>query len=387
MRLCGRVCSANSDTMKFISEEAAAPVDCGAATMTVDEPLLEKACNVKERSARDSLSRLTQLASLARLARHSRIAKAAASAPATSSSTRPFHQWSTQHDLELLTAVYSHGLDEAPAKVLTAGTISKLAAAHLAAAATSEPPTPTTPEGAAPVDPRTAAEAELKKKLAARAHECLKNIPDAHGGGAAAAAAAGRLGGGVKRLGKPLSAVPKKSNRGGGSGESGGDSDDDFQAKKKKHKKGDAVNGKGAPAAGRSEPSSSGKFRQIKVDETLTLLHPGSHLPKAAAFRPRDGAASGGADGRVGRLDYPVGYVSVALWNTKKWRCEIVEAGDRPNFRVTADDGSGRPFKSAISPSDVWRQVEGGLGGGWGKLSGVSFWLPLIPTCKGSRWF
>jgi len=260
--------------------------------------------------------------------------------------------------------VYSHGLDEAPAKVLTAGTISKLAAAHLAAAATSEPPTPTTPEGATPVDPRTAAEAELKKKLAARALECLKNIPDAHGGGAAAAAA-GRLGGGVKRLGKPLSAVPKKSHRGGGSGESGGDSDDDFQAKsdddfqakKKKHKKGDAVNGKGAPAAGRSEPSSTGKFRQIKVDETLTLLHPGSHLPKAAAFRPRDGAAPGGADGRVGRLDYPVGYVSVAQWNSKKWRCEIVEAGDRPNFRVTADDGSGRPFKSAISPSDVWRQV------------------------------
>jgi hypothetical protein len=342
--------------MKFISEEAAAPVDGGAATMTVDEALLEKACNVKEKSARDSLSRLTQLASLARLARHSRIAKAAGSAPATSSSTRPFHQWSAPHDLELLTAVHAHGLDEAPAKVLASGTISKLAAAHLAAAS-SEPPTPTTPEGAPPVDPRAAAEAELKKKLAARALECLKNIPDAHGGGAAGSA--GRLGGGVKRLGKPLSAVPKKSHRGGGSGESGGDSDDDFQAKKKKHKKGEAVNGKGGtPASGRSEPTSTGKFRQIKVDETLTLLHPGSHLPKAAAFRPRDGAAPGGADGRVGRLDYPVGYVSVAQWNSKKWRCEIVEAGDRPNFRVTADDGSGRPFKSAISPSDVWRQVE-----------------------------
>ena len=372
--------------MKFISEEAAAPVGGGAATMTVDEALLEKACNVKERSARDSLSRLTQLASLARLARHSRIAKAVSSAPAPTSGTRPFHQWSTQHDLDLLTAVHLHGLDEAPAKLLATGTISKLAAALLAAAS-SEPRTPTTPEGAPPVDPRTAAEAELKKKLTARALECLKHIPDAHGGGAAVAAA-GRLGGGVKRLGKPLSAAPKKSQRGAGSGESGGESDDDFQAKKKKHKKGETINGKGAPVAGRSEASSSsGKFRQIKVDETLTLLHPGSHLPKAAAFRPRDVAASGGADGRVGRLDYPVGYVSVALWSNKKWRCEIVEAGDRPNFRVTADDGSGRPFKSAISPSDVWRQVEGGLGGGWGKLSGVSFWLPLIPTCKGSRWF
>ncbi len=119
------------------------------------------------------------------------------------------------------------------------------------------------------------------------------------------------------------------------------------------------MNGKGASAGGKSEATQSGgKFRQIRVDETLTLLHPGSHLPKSAAFRPRDGAAAtGGGAGRMGRLDYPVGYVSVAVWNGKKWRCEIVEAGDRPNFRVTADDGSGRPFKSAISPSDVWRQV------------------------------
>ena len=345
------MCSANSDTIKLISEEAAAPVDGGAATMTVDEALLEKACNVKERSARDSLSRLTQLASLAGLQRLGRITKAVQSAPATSSSTRPFHQWTAQHDLELLTAVHSVGLDEAPAKVLISGTISKPAAAHLAAV-TSEPPTPTTPaDGAPAVDPRTAAEAELKKKLAARALECLKHVPDAHGGGAAAAAA-GRLGGGVKRLGKPLSATSKKGQRGGGSGESGGDSDDDFQAKKKKHKKGESVNGKGASATGKSESLlSTGKFRQIKLDETLTLLHPGSHLPKAAAFRPRDGTSGG-------RLDYPVGYVSVVQWNSKKWRCEIVEAGDRPNFRVTADDGSGRPFKSAISPSDVWRQVE-----------------------------
>ena len=343
---------------QIIGEEAEDAATADRPSLGVDVELMRKACNVKEKSAKDGLFRLKQLSALARLAARGRVAKAAVAAPNPGAATRPFAQWTTAHDQELLEAAHRHGVDEAPAAVLAAGAISKLAAAHLASAAASAAPgetaAPLSPSGGAPAgDPRAAAEAELKKRLASRILECLKHVPGPHsgggGGGAPSAAAPGRLG---KRLGKPpASSKPKKHHRGGGGGGSGGgsggESDGDFRKKKSKHA--DPANGAGGAAAG-----PAAKFRPVKIDESLTLVHPGTHLPNLPAFRPRDGARGGGG----GRLVYPVGYVSEVQFGGKRWRCEIVDSGgDGPCFRITCADGLWRPFKSSVSPSDVWRQV------------------------------
>ena len=352
MRLCGKVSDTESGAIKEIIEaddtSAAADDD---PTLTVDLALLEKACNVKDKSARDSIARLRQLASLAKLARRGRLSKAAAAAPTTTASTRPFTPWSTQHDLELLTAVFDKGLEEAPAVVLAALTsnIGKQAAAHLAAAAAAGEAAKHSTSGDEPVaDPRALAEAELRKKLAARAQECLKHTPGPHGGGSASAAA--RLGGGAKRLGKPLASAKKKHHHEGGSG---GDSDDDF--KRKKSRKAEAANGKAVTKPGAADattPHAPANSNPIRVDDSLTIKSAGSYVPNLPAYRPRDSASSSGA-----RLVYPVGYTSETQWGGRRWRCEIRESKGGPLFLVLRGDGTGKPFESAVSPSDVWRQV------------------------------
>lgn len=342
--MCGQVSSADAAVLKqIIGDESEEVTLDGRPTLAVDTELLKKACNIKERSAKDSLFRLKQLSALARLVGRGRISKAVKAIPPANAAGRPFAQWSTDHDQELLMAINQHGVDEAPAAVLAEGTVSKLAAAHLAAAATSGETAPTSPSGAAGGDARTLAEVELKKRLAARITECLKKVPEPHsGGGGGEASAPGRLGGGGKRLGKTLASgkaeKSKKRHRGGGSGD---ESDGDFRKKKSKHA--DSSNGK---------PASASEFRPIKVDATLTLVHPGTHLPPETAFRPRDSA---GASGK--RLVYPPGYVSTVLWKGRLWQSEIRISENRPSFRVLLADGQGKHFTSSVSPSDVWRQV------------------------------
>jgi len=344
LRQCGRVAEADRESLAQIVGPSDDGSGAGEHVEPVEPPALrpveasemEKTCNVTEKSAKDLVRRLRQLAALASAFRRGKIAKFTSTMPAPPSAARPLGTWGPIQDLELLSAAHQKGVEDAPSAVLTrspgagATSIASLAATHLASSSSAA-------VGKEDSNPET----ELKRRLSSRLTDLLKALPGKSGGTASGSKKANTA---VKRKGGALARA--------------GSEEDDF------------ADGKGKRARSDEGGSAKSTFDKIRIDNDLTLMFPGTHLPKAPAFRPRDSA------NRPGLL-YPPGYLAVTRWDGLLWRCEILphsctraeagggatdkggatDAASRPLFRVTPNDGSKPSVKSLVSPSDVWRQV------------------------------
>jgi len=317
LKATAKISNADVRHTELIAQVSSGDMPKNATLHMSNERMLEACALKSEKSSGECVRKLLQLALLrAAVKRGDSDFGLREFAPSL-----PMVGWASKHDVTLVRAIYTHGVEAAASAVVADD--SCVVADLVKRTLLNESPAT-----------RETRLLELTTKISKRAPECLRRLPGGlgKGGGSKKSKAVSSrvlMGIGEKRE-KDREKEREKRKRPASIGVSDGELSD-FQDSKR-------------PRSGglKWEPI---MFTDTALQTNVELVNPGKYIPRGVAFRPFD------------KFKYSVGYCSSLTWHGIKWRCSVEEKEDVPVFKVISHDGRIGPFSSQVSASEVWRIV------------------------------